>query len=45
MAYWPLLLVRAFGYRSRLGLSVDSAFRLSECLTSLADVMTYYALC
>ena len=22
-----------------------SAFRLSECLTSLADVMTYYALC
>src|SRR6266853_4650543 len=22
-----------------------SAFRLSECLTSLADIMTYYALC
>src|SRR5262249_13167741 len=22
-----------------------SAFRISECLTSLADVMTYYALC
>ena len=22
-----------------------SAFRLSECLTNLADVMTYYALC
>ena len=27
-------LVRAFGHRSRLGLSVTSAFRLSECLTS-----------
>jgi hypothetical protein len=38
-------LVRAFGHRSRLGLSVDSAFRQSECLTSLADDMVYYALC
>ena len=37
--------VRAFSHRSRLGLSVDSAFRHLECLTSLADVMTYYALC
>jgi hypothetical protein len=38
-------LVRAFGHRSRLRLSVDSAFRLLECLTSLADDMAYYALC
>jgi hypothetical protein len=38
-------LVRAFGHRSRLGLSVNSAFRSSECLTNLADDMTYYALC
>jgi len=38
-------LVRAFEHRSRLSLSVDSAFRLSECLTSFADDMTYYALC
>ena len=45
MAYWPLLLVRAFGPRSRLGLSIAPPFGFSECLTSLADVMTYYALC
>ena len=38
-------LVRAFDPRFQLGLSVDSAFRLLECLTSLADDMTYYALC
>ena len=38
-------LVRAFDHRFRLGLSVDSAFRHSECLTSLADDMAYYALC
>jgi hypothetical protein len=38
-------LVRAFDPRSRLGLSVDSAFRLLECLTSLADDLIYYALC
>jgi hypothetical protein len=38
-------LVRAFEHRSRLSLSVDSAFRLWECLTSFADDMTYYALC
>src|SRR5215467_8346936 len=37
MAYLPLLLVRAFSHRYRLGLSVCSAFRLLECLTSLAD--------
>ena len=36
--------VRAFGHRSRLGLSV---LRLSalECLNSLADCMIYFALC
>ena len=45
MSYSPLLLVRAFSHRFRLGLSVDSAFRHSECLTSLADDMAYYALC
>src|SRR5215471_8847776 len=45
MAYYPLLLVRAFNHRYRLGLSVCSAFRLVECLTSLADDATYYALC
>jgi hypothetical protein len=44
MAYWPLLLVRAFSRRSRLGLSVAPPFGF-ECLTSLADVMTYYAFC
>jgi len=38
-------LVQAFSHRSRLGLSVDSAFRLLECLTSLADFTIYYALC
>jgi hypothetical protein len=38
-------LVRAFGPRSRLGLSVASTFQLLECLTSLADDLTYYALC
>ena len=38
-------LVRAFEHRSRLGLSVDSTFRLWEGLTSSADDMTYYALC
>src|SRR5262249_33424701 len=26
MAYWPLLLVRAFGHRSRLGLSIAPPF-------------------
>jgi hypothetical protein len=43
-AYLPLPIVRAFAHRSRLGLSVAPPFGL-ECLTSLADVMTYYALC
>ena len=43
-AYLPLLIVRAFGRRSRLGLSVAPPFGL-ECLTSLADSMAYYALC
>ena len=45
MAYLPLLLVQAFDHRYRLGLSVISAFRLSECLTSFADCMAYYAFC
>ena len=43
--YWPLSSVRAFDHRFRLGLSVYSAFRLLECLMSLADCMAYYALC
>jgi hypothetical protein len=43
-AYLPLLIVRAFGRRSRLGLSVAPPFGL-ECLTSLADDTIYYALC
>src|SRR6266853_4516173 len=38
------LLVQAFSHRSRLGLSVDSTFSATECLTSLADDMTHYAL-
>jgi hypothetical protein len=38
-------LVRAFDPRFRLGLSVDSAFRLLECLTSFADDVIYYTLC
>jgi len=40
----PLLLVPAFGHRSRLSLSVAPPFG-SECLTSFADVVAYYALC
>src|SRR5271167_1121884 len=44
MSYLPLLLVPAFGHCSRLRLSVAPPFG-SECLTSVADVMTYYALC
>ena len=44
-SYLPLSSVRAFDHRSRLGLSVCSAFRLVECLISLTDCMTYYALC
>ena len=43
-AYSPLLIVRAFGRRYRLGLSVAPPFGL-ECLSSLADDTTYYALC
>src|SRR6516225_7278078 len=43
-AYLPLLIVRALGHRFRLGLSVAPPFSL-ECLTSLADSTTYYALC
>jgi hypothetical protein len=35
----------AFGHRFRLGLSIAPVFRLSECLTRLADVITYYTLC
>ena len=44
MAYSPSLLVRAFFHRSRFRLSVAPPFGL-ECLTSLADVVAYYALC
>ena len=44
MAYLSILLVQAFGRRFRLDLSVISAISALECLTSLADVMTYYAL-
>src|SRR5437879_540228 len=43
MSYLALLLVPAFGHRSRLSLSVSPPFG-SECLPSFADVMTYYAL-
>lgn len=43
-AYLPLLIVRAFDHRSRLGLSVAPPFGL-ECLNSLTDSMAYYALC
>jgi hypothetical protein len=43
-SYLPLPIVRAFGHRSRLGLSVAPPFGL-ECLNSLADVMAYYAFC
>lgn len=43
-SYLPLPIVRAFSHRSRLGLSVAPPFGL-ECLNSLADAMTYYALC
>lgn len=42
--YLPLLIVRAFDRRFRFGLSVAPPFGL-ECLTSLADSTTYYALC
>ena len=44
-SYLPLSSVRAFDHRSRLGLSVRSAFRLSECLLSFADCLAYCALC
>jgi len=44
MSYLPFLLVPAFDHRSRLSLSVAPPFG-SECLTSFADVMAYYALC
>ena len=44
-SYLPLSSVRAFDHRSRLGLSVRSAFRLSECLINFADCLAYYALC
>src|SRR5215831_19191233 len=35
MAYWPLLLVRAFGHRSRLGLSLSPPFRFRSASTGL----------
>jgi hypothetical protein len=44
-SYSPLPIVRAFGHRFRLGLSVCSAFSALECLTSLADGLAYYAFC
>ena len=44
-SYLPLSSVWAFDHRSRLDLSVRSAFRLAECLISFADCMAYYALC
>jgi hypothetical protein len=43
-SYLPLPIVRAFSRRSRFGLSVAPPFGL-ECLTSLADSTTYYAVC
>ena len=45
MAYWPLLLVRAFGPRSRLGLSIAPPFGIRSASLALPTVMTYYALC
>ena len=44
-SYLPLSSVWAFDHRSRLGLSVRSAFRLAECLLSFADCLAYCALC
>src|SRR3981081_1078184 len=44
MSYWPLLSFGPSVTRSRRGLSVSPPFGL-ECLTSLADGMTHYALC
>ena len=43
-SYLPLSIVRAFGHRFG---SAYLLLRLSalECLTSLADGLTYYALC
>src|SRR5215472_6868736 len=43
-AYLPLPVVRAFGPRSRLGLSVAPPFGVGVP-TSLADGLAYYALC
>src|SRR6516225_12476508 len=43
-AYLSLAIVRAFGHRFRLGLSVAPPSAL-ECLTSLADGLAYYAVC
>ena len=42
---FALPLVRAFDPRFRFDLSVSSAFQRSECLTSLADDLIYYAFC
>src|SRR6266404_9253783 len=35
MAYWPLLLVRAFGHRSRLGLSIAPPFGIRSASLAL----------
>jgi hypothetical protein len=44
MSYWPLL---SFGPSATVPARPIRCLRLSalECLTSLADDMTYYALC
>ena len=43
--YLPLPIVQAFDQRSRLGLSVDSAFGPWSASASFADCLGYYALC
>ena len=43
-SYLPLSIVQAFGCRFQLAIC-SSAFSALECLTSLADGLTYYALC
>ena len=44
-SYLPLPIVRAFSHRSRLGLSVAPPFGLGVPQLTLADSLTYYALC
>jgi hypothetical protein len=45
MSYLPLLSFGPSVPVPGFGLSVDSNLSAPECLTSLADGMTYYALC